>query len=142
MDFLPPFHTHLVQRAQTLLPPLCPMAKGEKALFAFVIEILNGDGPNPVTFWSVPKKRCHCLPKKPKDPEEKTPVSQGKTLMATHEAPAEVQKPVAGENDVMTGVVPSVPADLPQPPFLPPCVFTWASALHEYFRLGQPLPCT
>jgi hypothetical protein len=28
VDFLPPFHKHLVQRAQALLPLLCPMAKG------------------------------------------------------------------------------------------------------------------
>jgi hypothetical protein len=43
VDFLPPFHTHLVQRARTLLPPLCPVAKGEKVLFVFILEILDGD---------------------------------------------------------------------------------------------------
>jgi hypothetical protein len=32
------------------------------------------------------------------------------------DAPAVVQKLVAGGNDVMTGVVPSAPTDLPQPP--------------------------
>jgi hypothetical protein len=64
---------HLVQCAQVLLPPLCPMAKGKKALFAFIIEILNRDGPKPESFWMVSKKHhCHSL-KKPKDPEEKTP---------------------------------------------------------------------
>jgi hypothetical protein len=116
VDFLPPFHTHLVQHAQVLLPPLCPMAKGKKVLFAFVIEILDRDGPKPGSFWMVPKKRCCRSPKKPKDPEEKTPGPQDKTLTASHEAPADVQKPVAGGNDMMTGVVPSVPVDLPQPP--------------------------
>jgi hypothetical protein len=49
------------------------MAKGKKALFAFVIEILDRDGPKPGSFWAVPKKHHHHLPKKPKDPEEKTP---------------------------------------------------------------------
>jgi hypothetical protein len=116
VDFLPPFHTHLVQRARALLPPLCPMAKGKKALFAFVIEILDGDGPTPGSFWAVPKKRRCRLPKKPKDPEEKTPGSQDNTPTASHKAPADVQKLVAGGNDVMTGVVPSVHVDLPQPP--------------------------
>ena len=40
VDFLPPFHTHLVQRARTLLPPLCPVAKGKKVIFLFILEIL------------------------------------------------------------------------------------------------------
>jgi hypothetical protein len=118
VDFLPPFHTHLVQRAQALLPPLCPMAKGKKALFTFVIEILNGDGPAPGSFWMVPKKHHCCLLKKPKDPEEKTPGLQDKTPKVSHEAPAVVQKPVADGNDAMTGVVPSAPVDPPQPPSL------------------------
>jgi hypothetical protein len=51
------------------------MAVGKKVLFAFVIKILDGDGPKPRFFWLVPKK-CHCCSlKKPKDPEEKTPGS-------------------------------------------------------------------
>jgi hypothetical protein len=116
VDFLPPFHMHLVQRTRALLPPLCPMAKGKKVLFAFVIEILDGDGPKPGSFWAVPKKRCRRLPKKPKDPEEKTPGSQDKTPMVSCKVPADVQKPVAGGNDAMTGVVPSVQVDLPQSP--------------------------
>src|SRR6267142_445773 len=29
VDFLPPFHMHLVQWALALLPPLCPAAKGK-----------------------------------------------------------------------------------------------------------------
>jgi hypothetical protein len=36
--------------------------------------------------------------------------------MVSHEAPANVQKPVASENDAMTGVMPSALADLPQLP--------------------------
>jgi hypothetical protein len=91
------------------------MAKGKKVLFAFIIEILDGDGPKPGSFWMVPKKHRHCSPKKPKDPEEKTPGPQDKTLTASHEALADVQKLVASGNDAMTGVVPSAPTDLPQP---------------------------
>jgi hypothetical protein len=92
------------------------MAKGKKALFTFIIEILNGDGPKPGSFWIVLKKHhCHS-PKKPKDPEEKTPGPQDKTPMVSHEALADVQKPVAGGKDVMTGVMPSAPMNLPQPP--------------------------
>jgi len=29
VDFLPPFHMHLMQWALALLPPLCPVAKGK-----------------------------------------------------------------------------------------------------------------
>src|SRR5579863_557698 len=57
VDFLPPFHTHLVQRALALVPPLCPAAMGKKVLFVFVMEVMDGDGPKPGSFWIVPKKR-------------------------------------------------------------------------------------
>src|SRR5579863_2632758 len=59
VDFLPPFHTHLVQRALALVPPLCPAAMGKKVLFVFVIEVMDGVGPKPGSFWIVPKKRRH-----------------------------------------------------------------------------------
>src|SRR6267142_2905504 len=67
VDFQPPFHTHLVQRARALLPPLCPMAKGKKVMFVFILEVLDGDGPKPGSFWAVPKKRRRrpTLPKTP-----------------------------------------------------------------------------
>jgi hypothetical protein len=96
------------------------MAKGKKVLFTYVIEILNGNGPKPGPFWLVLKK-CHCHSlRKPKDPEEKTPVPQDKTPMTSYEAPADVQRLVAGENDVMSGVAPSAPTDSPKPPSLSP----------------------
>src|SRR5579863_5290635 len=44
VDFQPPFHTHLVRKAVSLLPPLCPMAKGKRAMFVFILEVLNEDG--------------------------------------------------------------------------------------------------
>jgi len=55
VDFLPPFHTHLVQRALALLPPLCPAAKGKKVMFVFLLEVIAGEGP--MTFFDLPKKR-------------------------------------------------------------------------------------
>ena len=114
------------------------MAKGQKALFAYVIKILNGNRPKPGPYWLVLKKR-HCyLPKKPKDPEEKTPVPQNKTSTMSHKALADVQRPVAGENDMMTGVVPSAPTDSPFPPSY---TFTWGLALCEYLHFFQPIPC-
>src|SRR6266850_2405837 len=66
VDFLPAFHTHLVQRALTLLPPLCPIAKGKRCMFVFVLKVLDGDGPGPSgpgSFFTLPKKRTWSLPK-------------------------------------------------------------------------------
>src|SRR5487761_1837308 len=42
VDFNPLFHTSLVRRALTLLPPLCPVAKGKRVMFVFLLEILTG----------------------------------------------------------------------------------------------------
>src|SRR6266850_2035701 len=54
VDFLPPFHTHLVRRALALLPPLCPEVKGKKVMFVFLLEVIAGEGPT--TFFDLPKK--------------------------------------------------------------------------------------
>src|SRR6267142_637071 len=45
VDFLPPFHMHLVRWALALLPPLCPEAKGKKVMFVFLLEVIAGEGP-------------------------------------------------------------------------------------------------
>src|SRR5487761_1072455 len=46
VDFDPIFHTSLVQRALTLLPPLCPVAKGKHVMFVFLLEVLTvKEGP-------------------------------------------------------------------------------------------------
>jgi hypothetical protein len=58
VNFSPPFHTHLVQRMHALLPPLCPMAKGKKVMFVFILEILDSEGPNQGSFWKMLKKHC------------------------------------------------------------------------------------
>src|SRR6266850_3545218 len=55
VDFLPPFHMHLVQRALALLPPLCPKVKGKKVMFVFLLEVIAREGPT--TFFDLPKKR-------------------------------------------------------------------------------------
>jgi hypothetical protein len=48
------FHTHLVQQALALLPPLCPIAKGKCYMFVFILEVLGNDGPG--SFFSIRKK--------------------------------------------------------------------------------------
>src|SRR5882672_1031447 len=66
VNFLPAFHTHLVWRALTLLPPLCPIAKGKHCMFVFVLEVLDGDRPGPSgprSFFALPKKRTSSSPK-------------------------------------------------------------------------------
>jgi hypothetical protein len=45
VDFQPMFHTHLVWRAITLLPALCPIAKGKHCMFMFILKVLDGDRP-------------------------------------------------------------------------------------------------
>src|SRR6266850_6468159 len=64
VDFLPPFHTHLVRRALALLPPLCPVAKGKRVMFMFLLEVIAGEGPT--TFFDLPKKRM--LKARPRSP--------------------------------------------------------------------------
>jgi hypothetical protein len=66
VNFSPPFHTHLVQCMHALLPPLCPVAKGKKVMFVFILEILNSEGPDQESFWKMLKKHCtrSKLPKK------------------------------------------------------------------------------
>src|SRR6267142_2233820 len=123
VDFQPPFHTHLVQCAQVLLPPLCPMAKGKKVMFVFILEVLDGTGPKPGSFWTVPKKHRHCLllPKLPKVPPCEPPVTSASPAV-----------PEPRRHEIMTGVEPSAPIDLPPPvptpcPLVPPSVCTFTS---------------
>ena len=42
VDIDPSFHTSLVHRALTLLPPLYPVAKGKRVMFVFLLEVLTG----------------------------------------------------------------------------------------------------
>ena len=60
VDFQPSFHTHLVHKAVSLLPPLCPVAKGKRVMFVFLLEVLNEDShgapgcnPGPLAFFNV-----------------------------------------------------------------------------------------
>jgi hypothetical protein len=58
VDFLPQFHTLLIKRMCTLLPPAVAVSRGKKVLFVFLLEILTGnEGPKPEVFWHVRKKR-------------------------------------------------------------------------------------
>src|SRR6267142_895076 len=86
------------------------MAKGEKVMFVFILEILDSTGPKPESFWTAPKKRRHCLLllKLPKVPPHEPLVASA--------SPAVVE--LSG-HDVMTGVEPSAPID-PLPPSIPP----------------------
>ena len=96
-----------------LLPPLCPVAKGRKVLFVFILKILNGDRDQSGSFWEVGKKRCHHCPiklKKPKVTPGTTPMVPKKpevSLTAAHVAEAILKNPDHMEEDAMTGVEPS-----------------------------------
>ena len=86
-----------------LLPPLCPVAKGKKVMFAFILETLDGGIAG--SFWTLPKKHCHrsSVLKKP----EVTPVTKVP-------APQETAGPV--EDEAMAEVEPPAPANLTPPP--------------------------
>src|SRR6266850_2169027 len=68
VDFLPPFHTHLVRWALALLPPLCPVAKGKQGMFVFLLEVIAGEGPT--TFFDLPKKKGWKRLKKVREPSK------------------------------------------------------------------------
>jgi hypothetical protein len=58
VNFLPQFHTLLIKRMCTLLPPGVAVSHGKKVLFVFLLVILTGDkGPKPEVFWCARKKR-------------------------------------------------------------------------------------
>ena len=95
-----------------LLPPLCPVAKGKKVLFVFILEILDGDRTQPGSFWEVLKKHHCCHPIKLKKPEV--------SLTATWVTQAILKKLELVEEEAMTGVEPSAPADPSSPSLLPP----------------------
>src|SRR5579863_6889791 len=71
IDFQPPFHTHLVRKAVSLLPPLCPVAKGKRVMFVYLLEVLNvdshglpGRSPGPLAFFDSLKNPSPKSPKK------------------------------------------------------------------------------
>ena len=128
-----------------LLPPLCPMAKGKKVLFVYILEILDGDRAQSGFFWEVLKKHCHRRPIKPKKPEvtlgvapvapKKPEVSPTAALVAQ----AILKKPDRVQEDAMTGVEPSVSADPPPSrPFSPPSRPRYHT--EGYFLSCNPFP--
>src|SRR6266850_2491675 len=103
------------------------MAKGKKVMFVFILEVLDGDGPKPGSFWTAPKKRHRhlLLPKLPKVPPHEPLV-----ILASPAIPE------PHRHEMMTGVEPSAPIDLPPPiptpgPLLPPPACAFASVEEE-----------
>jgi hypothetical protein len=43
VEFTPQFHSHLVKCAVVLVPH--PLLKVKKVMFAYILELLNGEGP-------------------------------------------------------------------------------------------------
>jgi hypothetical protein len=43
VEFAPQFYAHLVKCAVALVP--CPLQKVKKVMFGFILELLNGEGP-------------------------------------------------------------------------------------------------
>jgi hypothetical protein len=43
VKFTPQFHAHLVKCAVALVP--CPLHKVKKVMFGYILELLNGEGP-------------------------------------------------------------------------------------------------
>ena len=101
-----------------LLPPLCPVAKGEKVLFVYILEILDGNRAHSGSFWEVSKKHRCCHPIKLKKPEVTlgvAPVAPKKPEVsptAACVAKAILKKPDRVAEDAMTGVEPSVSLSL------------------------------
>ena len=108
-----------------LLPPLCPVAKGKKVLFVFILEILDDNRAQSGSFWEVLKKchrRCPIKLKKPEVTPGVAPMAPKKpevSLTAALMAQAILKMPDRLEEDVMRGVKPSVSADPPPPPLFP-----------------------
>ena len=127
------------------------MAKGKKVLFVFILEILDGDRAQSGSFWEVPKKRRRRRPSsKPKKPEVTpgaAPVASEKpevSPFAAKVASAILKKPDRVEEDAMTGVEPSVPADPPPPRTTstptPPRHFTFVGLSEAEFLKDYPFP--
>jgi hypothetical protein len=133
VDFQPQFHTHLVHRALTLLPALCPVDLGNRCMFVFLLEVLDNNGPGPYrsgSFFSLEKKsgRSHGPRRKP-GPSGPPPPSQPPLPPLDHKIwqPVPVQK--------KTPVAPPPPA--PVVDLLPPA---WASSPFSAPSPLSPLP--
>jgi len=85
-------------------------------MFVFILEVLDGDGPKPGSFWEVPKKRRHrpTLPKKPDEKPVASP-SASEALVKSLLTLASPAVPEPSRHEMITGVEPSAPIDLPPP---------------------------
>jgi hypothetical protein len=129
VDFLPQFHTSLIKRMCTLLPPGYSIARGKKTLFVFLLEILTGEGPKPEVFWRARKKRSRasrevCLATKALTPTSAPPAPSLVPTMplvpcaqsAPKAAPLPEVSPLRSGDDVSMGSRPATPTPLPTAP--------------------------
>jgi hypothetical protein len=54
VEFTPQFHSHLVKCAVVLVP--WPLNKVKKVMFAYILELFNGEGPQ--AFFDLTKGQC------------------------------------------------------------------------------------
>jgi hypothetical protein len=142
VDFLPAFHTSLVKRMCTLLPPGFMVAHGKWVLFVFILEILTGDkGPKPKVFWHARKKRSRASQKvrlamstmsaspapTPVPIMSLVPCAQSTSMVA----PLPEVAPPRREDDVSMGSHPVIPTPSPAT-ILPQGVHTSADFLKSF----------
>ena len=139
-------HTWYSKLECSYLTPLCPMAKGKKVLFVFILEILDGNRTQSGSFWEVLKKHYHHDPIKPKKPKVTlgtAPVAPKKpkvSLIAAYVAEAILKKPDQVEKDAMTGVEPSVSADPPPSHFYSHSLLLASAFSKRVFLKVHPFP--
>src|SRR5487761_1211770 len=114
VDFDPIFHTSLVRRALTLLPPLCPVAKGKRVMFVFLLEVLTGregaglSESRPHFFTPEKKRRVRKHPSKAAETPA-LPPTQGPPPAQTRSRSSPVRPPSA---PVCSRSLSTVPEDL------------------------------
>src|SRR5487761_887177 len=114
VDFNPIFHTSLVRRALTLLPPLFPVAKGKRVMFVFLLEVLTGHEGAGLSesrpHFFTPEKKCRVRKRPSKAAETPAlPPTQGPPLAQTQTRSSPVCPPSA---PVCSRSLSTVPEDL------------------------------
>src|SRR5487761_1399949 len=114
VEFDPIFHTSLVRRALTLLPPLYPMAKGKQVMFVFLLEVLTGregaglSESRPHFFTPKKKRQVHKQPSKATETPA-LPPTQGPPPAQTRTRSSPMRPPSA---PVCSRSLSTVPEDL------------------------------
>src|SRR6267142_3093558 len=153
VDFQSAFHTHLVQWALTLLPPLCLVAKGKQCMFMFILEILTVEESGPEgsrPFFELLKKKGQTRLKKarvpskalvppkatshPPSPSPSLPTALLQVILrmpTTRDTPlppvtlSQVEDTLT-TSEMVQALHKPPPPPTPSPPF-PPVVLTWAT---------------